>query len=578
MEASRYQALYAAEAREHLDLLGRSILALETPTAPDESVGAAFRAAHTLKSAAAAMGHTQVADLAHAIEDRLDAVRGGRARIEPVFVDALLAAVDTLRDAFEASLRPAAKPAADGPARARIALRADTPLMGARAALIIIALKRRALITAAEPETFDEETFDGEFVVTTAPGLERGVVEAAILSAGDVARVAWEGVQTAPKETVAGPALAHVRIDPQRLDALAEGIAELTVLHTRNGDDAHQGAVAGDRTAMLLASLGDEVLRLRLLPVSGVFDRLPRAVRDAARASGREARLEVQGSDIELDRALLDELGDLLLHLVRNAVGHGLERPDEREAADKPRTGLVRVSAVRAHGNVQITVADDGRGIPRGNVVQHAVRLGVLPAGSSEAISDDELLRILTHPGFSTADRVTELSGRGVGLDVVAKRLRALGGAFNLRTEPGVGTTFALRMPVTLALAQALRVRVSGEDYAIPLTHVVEVVEIQDVLVSAVGGRETVRVRDDLLPLIRLRAVLGLPDAGVETAAVVAGLGERRAALAVDELVCREQILIKPFDPARGALPLFSGATLLADGRPALVLDPLSVS
>ncbi len=173
---------------------------------------------------------------------------------------------------------------------------------------------------------------------------------------------------------------------------------------------------------------------------------------------------------------------------------------------------------------------------------------------------------------------MTELSGRGVGLDVVAKRLRALGGAFMLTTEPGAGTTFTLRMPVTLALAQALRDRVAGEDYAIPLTHVAEAVEIQDVLVSAVAGREAVRVRDDLLPLIRLRGVLGLPESGTETAAVVAGLGERRAALAVDELVGREQILIRPFDAARGALPIFSGATLLADGRPALVLDPLSVT
>lgn len=578
MDAGRFGALYAAEAREHLELLSRSVLALESPTAPDEAVGEAFRAAHTLKGAASAMGHARVTDLAHAIEDRLDAVRAGLAEIEPRFVDALLEAVDALREAVETSLlaKPAPADRTDTPQRARVRLRPDTQLMGARALLIVMNLRRRELIGEVEPATFDDDAFDGRFTITTRPGSDRGSVEAAILASGDVEAVTWEDAASPPTRPDAGTA--HIRIDPRRLDALAESIAELTVLHARDGASRPHLVVAGDRTTMILATLRDEVLRLRLLPVSGVFDRLPRAVREAARASGREARVRLEGSDIELDRALLDELGDLLLHLVRNAVGHGLERPDEREAAGKPRVGEIEVRAEREHGNVRITVRDDGKGIPRANVVQHAVRLGVVPATHPENISDDELLRILTHPGFSTADRVTELSGRGVGLDVVAKRLRSLGGAFTLTTEPGVGTTFSLRVPLTLALAQALRVRVAGEDYAIPLTHVAEAVEIQDVMVSAVGGKEAVRVRDDLLPLIRLRAVLGLPAAGAESAAVVAELGSRRAALAVDELVGREQILIKPFDAARGALPLFSGATLLADGRPALVLDPLSVT
>ncbi len=300
-------------------------------------------------------------------------------------------------------------------------------------------------------------------------------------------------------------------------------------------------------------------------------------MRDAARASNREAQVRLEGSDIELDRGLLDDLGDLLLHLVRNAVGHGLERPEEREAADKPRTGTIEVRAERGRGTVRILVRDDGRGIPREEVLRHAIRRGVAAAGT-EDVSDEELLRILTHPGFSTAERVTELSGRGVGLDVVAKRVRELGGALALTTKRGAGTTFELSLPITRALAQALRVRVGGEEYAIPLTHVAEAIEIQDFLLSAVGGREAVRVRDELLPLVRLRAILGIGEEGGETAAVVTQRGERRVALAVDELVGREQILIRPFDPPRGALPLFTGATLLADGRPALVLDPLSVT
>jgi two-component system chemotaxis sensor kinase CheA len=212
----------------------------------------------------------------------------------------------------------------------------------------------------------------------------------------------------------------------------------------------------------------------------------------------------------------------------------------------------------------------------RERIAEKAATLG-LRVAAADAMTDEELLRVLAHPGLSTADEVTEVSGRGVGMDAVVQRIRTLGGALSMRSEEGAGTTFTMRLPLTLALAHALRVRVGPEDYAIPLTHVCEVVELQDVHVAAVGGRETLRVRDDLLPLVRLRQVLGIRGVGTETAAVIAENGERRAALAVDALLGREQIVMKGYVSPRDALPLFSGATLLADGRPALVLDPLSV-
>jgi two-component system chemotaxis sensor kinase CheA len=572
MDAGRFVELYASEAREHLALLSRSVLTLESPAGAEDAVGEAFRAAHTLKGVAAAMGHDRVTELAHAIEDRLEELRSGRARVVPEMVDSLLASVDSLVEAVEISIR------APGPvtkaANANVRLDPETPLKGARATLIAMNLRKRGLITETVPATFGDD-FDGEFTVVPAPDTDREVLETAVLASGDVESIQW--TDTRPDDSAAtqrsGP---QIKVDPRRLDTLAEGISELTVLHARLATPEAQRS-AGDRTAMILAELHEEVLRLRMLPVAIVFDRLPRAVRDAARASGKSVRLTLEGGDIELDRAMLDELGDLLLHLVRNAVDHGIEPPDMRTAAGKAEQGELVVSAERERTSVRITVREDGRGIPRARIAEHAARLGLIGQANPDALTDDDILRVLTQAGFSTAERVTELSGRGVGLDAVAARLRTLGGALLLRTEEGRGTTFTMRLPLTLALAHALRVRVAGEDYAIPLTHVAEAVEIQDVLVSAVAGRETVRVRDDILPLIRLRQVLGLPQAGTESAAVVAEIGARRAALAVDELVGREQILIKSFDSARGALPYFSGATLLANGRPALVLDPLSV-
>jgi two-component system chemotaxis sensor kinase CheA len=313
-----------------------------------------------------------------------------------------------------------------------------------------------------------------------------------------------------------------------------------------------------------------------MFPVGMVFERMPRVVREAARAVGKSIRLTMEGTDIELDRALLDELVDPIVHLLRNAVDHGIEKQDERARAGKPARAEIRLCAERERASVRIEVHDDGRGMARERIAEKAATLG-LRVAAADAMTDEELLRVLAHPGLSTADEVTEVSGRGVGMDAVVQRIRTLGGALSMRSEEGAGTTFTMRLPLTLALAHALRVRVGPEDYAIPLTHVCEVVELQDVHVAAVGGRETLRVRDDLLPLVRLRQVLGIRGVGTETAAVIAENGERRAALAVDALLGREQIVMKGYVSPRDALPLFSGATLLADGRPALVLDPLSV-
>jgi two-component system chemotaxis sensor kinase CheA len=300
-------------------------------------------------------------------------------------------------------------------------------------------------------------------------------------------------------------------------------------------------------------------------------------VRDAARALGKDVDLRFEGGDVQVDRSIADELGDPLVHLVRNAVDHGLETPPERVRCGKSARGTLRLRVIRERAGVRLEVSDDGRGIALERVVARARALGRLPDDASDGLTADEVLRLISAPGFSTADEVTELSGRGVGMDAVVERVRAVGGAIALATEAGLGTTFTLRLPVTLAVAQALLVRIGGEDYAVPMTHVREAIELNGVLVVPAGGRESVRVRDELVPLIRMREVLRAAGPGVECAALVAEVGERRAALAVDELRGREQILVKTFDAPVGTLPVFSGATLLADGRPALILDPASV-
>jgi two-component system chemotaxis sensor kinase CheA len=281
------------------------------------------------------------------------------------------------------------------------------------------------------------------------------------------------------------------------------------------------------------------------------------------------------GQDIEAGRRILEEVSEPLMHLLRNAVDHGLEEPAEREAAGKPSRGRLVLRAIHDRTSIRIEIEDDGRGIAAERVVERARALGIY-SGSGE-LGNEDLLRLLSHPGLSTAGEVTGVSGRGVGLDVVVNRIRSLGGAVSLRTEVSRGTTFLLRLPSNLTFTQSLLVRVGGESYAIPLTHVAEVVDLKAGSTVDVKGREALSLREEEVPLVRLGAALGVAEPVREEAAVVIEVGGRRFALAVDELVGREQIVVKGFVVAAGTLPIFSGAALLADGRPALVLDPASV-
>lgn len=312
-----------------------------------------------------------------------------------------------------------------------------------------------------------------------------------------------------------------------------------------------------------------------MVPVGEVFHRFPRLVRDTARHGGKEVDFEIEGQGLQADRRVLEEVTDPLIHLLRNAVDHGIESPDDRVAVGKPRRGRLQLRAIGERANLLIEIEDDGRGISREAVTAKAEAMGI--ETSTGPVSDDELLRLMSHPGLSTAGKVTDISGRGVGLDAVVTKIRALGGAVVLQTEEGKGTTFRLQLPASLTLTQALRVRVAGEDYTIPLTHVSEVVALDDTNLRALRGGEAISLRGRELPLIRLGRVLLGYDEPSEVAAVVIEVGERSYALAVDELVGREQVVVRGFTEPVGLLPIFSGATLLGDGRPALVLDPTSV-
>jgi two-component system, chemotaxis family, sensor kinase CheA len=383
----------------------------------------------------------------------------------------------------------------------------------------------------------------------------------------------------------------HVRIDLRRLDSLMNLIGELVITRGRLtqlaaglGDQALGESVT--QAARLIGDLRDEIMTSRMVPVWQVFDRFPRLVRDASRSLGKRIEFTIEGKDIELDRSMLDEIGEPIVHLLRNAIDHGLETPEQREATGKPAAGKLSLSTARDRSAVVLRVTDDGRGVDREKVLARAKSAGLVESSKSE-LNDDELLRLISRPGFSTADKVTDLSGRGVGIDAVYSRVRSLGGAVDIRSVPGHGTTVTLRLPLTLAIVRALLARVGSEFYAIPLTHVSETVELHERLLRSLQGNEVLVLRGEVIPVLRLRALVGLEpwEATPSTIGggrireylteqvVIIDLPDRRAGLVVDELIGQQEIVVKQFDGMKQGLQLFGGATILGDGSPALIVD-----
>jgi two-component system chemotaxis sensor kinase CheA len=373
-----------------------------------------------------------------------------------------------------------------------------------------------------------------------------------------------------------------VRVAQARLEKLVDYIGELVFARDRLQQVAHPEAGSElesvfDELSHLVARIRDEAVHLRRVPAAELFDRLPRVVRDASRALGKDVELELAGRDTPLDRSVLREAGDLLVHLLRNAVDHGIEGADEREAAGKPRSGRIRLSAELDRSAVVIRVVDDGRGLQRERILRVAVERGLLTDAEAATLPDGAVLRLLTRPGFSTATEVTDVSGRGVGLDVVHSRVQELGGTMTVESEPGVGTTFTLRLPLTLSIVRVLQVETGGETYAIPTAAVEEVGEVEGDRDRIGGPGDATELRGETLPLLHLPALLAAPAHAappVPTPMVVVSAGGRRFGVLVDALRGQSDAVVKHFDAPLRTVPVFAGVTLLSDGRPALILDP----
>jgi two-component system chemotaxis sensor kinase CheA len=618
MDLSKYAALFLAESREHLSSCNQLLLKWEREPAATDPVGGLFRSIHTIKGMGATMGFTGVAELAHRLESLLDALRHGRVTPEAGTFELLFRAVDTLGAAVESAAagrqvapdaalvaaldratapgrgaapvaeavapavptEPHRRRATDARGRSvQVVIRADAVMRGARAVLAVRRVEALGLVTTVRPPLvqLEREEFDGKLSFRIESPASEDELAAVIRTAGEVESVRFE------EPTVDGTGLGRqrqIRVDLERLDRLMKQVGELVVAKNRlgvmaaHGDDAALVELA-DRISRLVSGLQAEVIASRMTPVGEVFERFPRLVRDLARDLGKRIRFDLEGEEIELDRSILDEIGDPLLHLIRNAADHGIEPPEVRAAAGKPVEGRILLAAARERNSVVLRVTDDGRGIDRAAILSKARREDAIAGAEGEALTDDALLRVIARPGFSTARQVSGVSGRGVGVDVAMTRVRQLGGTLEIRSEVGKGTTFQIRVPLTLAIVRALLADAGGERYAVPLAYVAETVDFDPRAVTALRTREALVVREQVIPTVHLRDLVASRErpAPRRRPTVILEVGERRTALVVDALLGQQDIVVAPFDAPRGMPPFVGGATILADGAPALVLD-----
>lgn len=371
-----------------------------------------------------------------------------------------------------------------------------------------------------------------------------------------------------------------VRVDIDRLDNLMNLVSELIIIKTRMDDLS--GKAAGENMTeaieyleRITTSLHDAVMKVRMVPIERVFNRFPRLVRDLSKELGKEIDLQMSGEETEVDRTVIDEIGDPLIHLIRNSIDHGIELPKERVKIGKPERGKLVLKAYPDGNNVVIEVEDDGRGIDYKYVLRKALEKGLITDKEAESLTVEESINLLFLPGFSTADKISDLSGRGVGLDVVKSKIESINGSVEVESIKDKGTKFIIRIPLTLAIIQALLIRLKDEIYAIPLSSVTEIINIPSSGIRDIQGQEIALYRGKTIPIVRLRKVLDIPEEEEveDLVVVVVNKGEKQAGLIVDSLIGQQEIVIKSLGKYLAGIKYISGATILGNGNISLILD-----
>jgi len=530
-----YEELFLSEAQDILSALDAALVKLERGPENMSAVHEAFRQCHTLKSMAQTMEYNEITSLTHSLETTLGRIRDRTLTVEEQTVSVLFASVDALRSLVES-------------------------------------------VRAGEQATADVAAL---------------MAKHEALGPGSVAGAETAKAQPSPTEeplTHVPAKTQTVRIPLARLDELMNVTGELVInrirltqVAQRLEDAVLDQAVA--QMASLTGQLQDAMMQARLVPLEHIFTPYTRLMRDLAAAQAKEVDFEILGADIGLDRAIQDEINEPLLHLLKNAVAHGMEDPTTRIKQGKPRRGRVVLSAERKQNAILIRLSDDGRGIDVREVAKNALQRNLATAEELAALSPDEVLMFITSPGYSGAREVTEAAGRGVGLNVVKTKVDRFGGELRIETQPGIGTAFTIRLPLSMAIIQAMLVGVASEAYCIPLSFITETIKVRPEEIKTIERHEVVAHRGSVLPLIRLAERLGFRKTGAEAEkasrdaerggipVVIVEAGSKRAGLVVDTLLGQQEAVVKPLTGLLAKLAGASGATILGTGRVALIVD-----
>jgi two-component system chemotaxis sensor kinase CheA len=604
---------FMVESDELMSQLDADLVTIEKSPDDLELLNKIFRSAHTIKGSSGFLGFTHLSSLTHRMEDVLNRLRKGELALSAGMIDVLLECVDILKEMLAdiaengqeterdltdilAKLNNAEKgmqSTTQGNATPVKTESKQKKTGKTKAATKKTSGKKKA---ASPRKKKKDKTQKGEPSETAVIETDEGTSQSAPEIYPETETVAAQSSQenkldVARKKEFLDRRKADttIRVDVQRLDGLMNMVGELVLgrnalvqldrnigMRWEGEEEIEKLSQATTQVSFVTTELQMAVMQLRMLPIGNVFNKFPRVVRDLARDQGKKIDLKLIGEDTELDKTVIEEIGDPLVHLVRNSCDHGIEPPDVRRELGKPETGIIELAAAQEGSNIIIKITDDGRGIDVDRVSAKAVEKGLAMPDEIAAMSDRDIMRFIFNPGFSTAAVVTDVSGRGVGMDVVRTNIEKLNGTIDIESEKNQGTKIIIKLPLTLAIIQGLLVRVQGDVFIIPLSSVFETVKISARDISHVNKREVIRLRDTVLPILNLREVLFtgfLQEERKTLYVVVVGFAEKRLGLIVDELIGQEEVVIKSMGDYLGNTPGVAGATIMGDGRIRLIVD-----
>ena len=548
MDLAKYRTIFIEESTEHFGEISSALLALEKEPGSVDAIDVVFRMAHSIKGMAASLDYDPITELSHRIEDRMQQVREAGAVRPGTELSLLFQGLSALERMVEC-------------------VKDDLPIPG------------------ADPELMAELALDGAVVAPALRVPEADHPEAAEESDTPASAASSASVQPEPNADVAPAAprpTSTVRVRTDVLDRFLSTVGEVILntsqVRTSAATDAGQGAELGeelDRMDRAVGELQRRALELRTTRLQRIVDPLPRAAREIAQRLGKRVEVQIAGAELELDRSILDRLSDPLVHLIRNAVDHGIEAPEERARAGKPEAGLIHIQARREKDSIRIAVIDDGRGIDLERVRAKAVESGLVHGDLAEDLPPDAIAALVFEPGLSTAGEVSEISGRGVGMDAVRATIESLGGAVELESEPECGTKTSLIVPITAAVQRVLLLGVGDETVAVPISKVERVLELPMDRIERSGDEAFALLDDELIPVLDLAIRVGVEGrAGGELVnLVLAEMRGERVALAAERVLGQQQIYVKPVPELLGSLRPLAGLTILGDGRPMFLLD-----